>query len=156
MNNMTRPYHNINMPRIALVGEPMGGARLYLYRLWRGLRRMVATSPEIPPTMCTGPAPAMSTTPITCSHPFLPHTQCAGKQYTKVFSKENKMYASSFVLSAIAPVKENIPVLLIVIVAKGTCHLYYCLLCLLLFMTCWMCLSCKVGNNIYNLSYNET
>ena len=31
---------------------------------WRGLSRSVATSPEAPPTKCTGPHPATSTAPI--------------------------------------------------------------------------------------------
>ena len=64
VTNGNKTHHNINIPRTALVGELICGGCLCLYLLCRGLSISVATSPVRPPTRCTGPAPAMSTTPI--------------------------------------------------------------------------------------------
>ena len=84
-------YHSINMPRTAFVGELICGAFLSLYLPYLGLRMVVATRPVMPPTRCTGPAPAISTIPKLYSHPPVAHTQWAGNENRTVFATENTM-----------------------------------------------------------------
>ena len=95
------------MPSRAFVGEPIWGGLRLVYLPYLGLSIRVATNPVIPPTKWTGPSPAISTIPHFLRKPLLSHTQWAGKQKTRVFRREKAMYASSFVLSAMAPVKER-------------------------------------------------
>ena len=47
--------------------------------------------------------PAISTAPKRARNPLGAHIQWAGRQYTTVFTRENKQYALKFALSAIAP-----------------------------------------------------
>ena len=46
--------------------------------------------PEDPPTRCTPPLPAISTTPNCFKTPLAFQSQPAGMQYTIVFTRENK------------------------------------------------------------------
>jgi len=95
----------MNIPSTALVGELIWGVLLDppSYRPCLGLRRRVATRPVTPPTRCTGPAPAMSTTPILYNQPLEAQTQCAGILNNTVLMNEKSMYDVNFVRSAIAP-----------------------------------------------------
>ena len=95
------------MPSRAFVGEPIGGGCFDLYLPCRGFSIRVATSPTAPPTRWTGPAPATSTIPNLYKNPLVDQTQWAGIQYINVLRNENTRYASSFVLSAMAPVIEK-------------------------------------------------
>ena len=83
-------YHSMNIPRIALVGDPIGGWSLLSVenRPCLGFNISVATNPVTPPTTWTGPAPAMSITPISYSQPPGAQTQWAGMQKMNVFSME--------------------------------------------------------------------
>ena len=61
-------YHNMNIPISTLAGLPMGSGFVpggkdgsNLPNL--GFSKIVATRAETPPTRCTAPEPAMSTTP---------------------------------------------------------------------------------------------
>ena len=49
----------MNIPRRALVGEPIGGGYFDSKRPSRGLRTSVAISPVVPPTRWTGPEPGV-------------------------------------------------------------------------------------------------
>ena len=84
-----QPHQSMNVPRRTFVGEAIALGGIFISNLpIRGFSIMVATRPLTPPTKCTGPQPAMSTTPILRSQPFSAQIQCAGNVYVRVLTNE--------------------------------------------------------------------
>ena len=55
--NRIQPHHSINMPNMAFNGDGKDPFCFVRNAPRRGLSIRVATSPDIPPTKCTGPHP---------------------------------------------------------------------------------------------------
>ena len=56
-----------------------------------GFNITVATIADTPPTACTGPQPALSTTPHLLINPLSSQNQCSGKTYDKKLRNENNI-----------------------------------------------------------------